>query len=82
VTSTSPEDPNPANNLATATTQVTSADLSVSKTASSDPAVPGTDLTYTLTVSNAGPTSASVVVVTDTLPTGVDVRVGLGRWLV
>ena len=70
VTSTSPEDPNPANNRTTATTQVTSADLSVTKEAS-EPAVSGSDLTYTLTVDNAGPTDALGVVLTDTLPLGV-----------
>jgi large repetitive protein len=60
---------NETNNRVTATTQVTSADLSVTKAAGA--AVPGTQLTYRLSIANAGPTAASVVVVTDTLPAGV-----------
>ena len=49
----------------------TSADLSLSKSDSADPAVAGTNLTYTVEVSNAGPSDAQGVVVTDTLPAGV-----------
>ncbi len=44
------------------------ADLSISSTASADPVVAGEGLTYTLVVSNQGPSDASGVVVTDTLP--------------
>lgn len=47
------------------------ADLSISKTASSDPVVAGTLLTYTISVNNAGPTAATNIVVTDTLPAEV-----------
>ena len=47
------------------------ADLSVTKTDSPDPATAGEQLTYTLTVANAGPDAAGGVVVTDTLPVGV-----------
>ncbi len=65
-------DPTPGNNSATATTTVTglSADLSLTKTDSPDPVTAGTDLTYTITVNNAGPDSASSVSVSDTLPAG------------
>ncbi len=62
---------NTANDTATAATTVTtSADLSIGKTASPDPIVPGQSLTYLLTVANAGPSDAQTVVVTDTLPAG------------
>jgi uncharacterized delta-60 repeat protein/uncharacterized repeat protein (TIGR01451 family) len=44
------------------------ADVSVSQTDSPDPIVTGTNLTYTITVSNAGPVAATDVVVSDTLP--------------
>ena len=48
-----------------------SADLSILKSDSLDPVAVSTPLTYTLSVSNAGPNAAAVVVVTDTLPVGV-----------
>jgi uncharacterized repeat protein (TIGR01451 family) len=51
-----------------ATFRFPSADLSVTVSASSSSVVTGTSVTYTLTVSNAGPTSASGVTVTDDLP--------------
>src|SRR5207249_2081920 len=47
---------------------VTSADLSVTKVDSPDPVVAGTNLTYTITLSNAGPSDAQAVALTDTLP--------------
>jgi uncharacterized repeat protein (TIGR01451 family) len=64
-------DSTPANNTATATTTVSTADadLSITKTDSPDPVTAGTNLTYTLTVNNAGPDAASTVAVSDTLPT-------------
>ena len=49
----------------------TSADLSLTKTDSPDPVGVGEDLTYTLTLTNDGPSNAQNVVVTDTLPAGV-----------
>lgn len=48
------------------------ADLRVVKSDSPDPATVGSDLTYTITVSNLGPQGATAVRLTDTLPTGVD----------
>ena len=53
------------------TTVDPAADLSLTKTDSPDPALEGEQLTYTLTVHNAGPQSATGVVLTDTLPGGV-----------
>ncbi len=47
-----------------------SADLSIAKADSADPVLPGNSLTYTVTVSNAGPSAANDVAVTDTLPAG------------
>jgi uncharacterized repeat protein (TIGR01451 family) len=48
------------------------ADLSVEKSDSKDPTPTGRSLTYTLTVTNNGPDAAFNVIVTDTLPPGVD----------
>ncbi len=65
-------DNNNSNNLATTTTLVTaSADLSITKTDSPDPVFAGANLTYILTVTNLGPSSARDVVVFDTLPNTV-----------
>ncbi len=47
------------------------ADLSITKSDSPDPVTEGNALTYTLTVSNAGPDAATSVVATDTLPASV-----------
>jgi uncharacterized repeat protein (TIGR01451 family) len=53
-----------------ATTQIGGADLHISKTALSDPAVAGRSLTYAISVSNDGPADAFNTIVTDTLPNG------------
>ena len=64
-------DPDPSNDSATETTGVLgTADLTLTKTGLSDPVVAGTDLTYQLTVSNAGPSGATSVQVTDPVPAG------------
>lgn len=47
-----------------------SADLSVAKTDSPDPVVVGTNLTYTITVTNSGPDAAPNASMSDTLPAG------------
>src|SRR5207244_8749379 len=71
VRSTQPlEDMNPANNTATASTMVQRlADLAITK---SGPvmATAGTDITYTVTVTNNGPSISSGGTLTDTLPAG------------
>jgi large repetitive protein len=65
-------DPNLSNNTSTVTTQVNrSADLALSKAATPNPVKPGNQLTYTLTVTNNGPSGATGVSIVDTLPDGV-----------
>jgi uncharacterized repeat protein (TIGR01451 family) len=55
-------DPAPGNNAASTTTTIeTSADLTMGLTDSPDPVVAGTQLTYTATVSNGGPSDAQNV---------------------
>jgi uncharacterized repeat protein (TIGR01451 family) len=52
------------------TTVTASADLSVTKSDSPDPVLAGNKVTYTITASNAGPSTAQNVTLTDTLPAG------------
>jgi uncharacterized repeat protein (TIGR01451 family) len=60
-----------ANNAATDTTGVfDSADLSIIASDSPDPVRIGTEVTYTLSVANSGPTAATEISVVDTLPVG------------
>ena len=63
-------DPNPANNSASATVTPQQADLAVFKSVSNPTPIPGTTITYTITLDNGGPDPASGVVVSDILPTG------------
>lgn len=49
----------------------TSANLSISKTASPNPGTVGANLTYRIVVTNGGPSPATNVDVTDTLPSGI-----------
>ena len=61
-----------SNDTSTAVTTVNPlADVSITKSDAPDPATAGSSLTYTLVVSNAGPSTAQGVVATDTLPAGV-----------
>ncbi len=62
-------DPNLANNSQTVTTSVaTQADLSLTKTATGGPVIVGNDITYTITVANAGPSDSQAVVMSDVVP--------------
>ena len=71
---------NPANNTASVTTQVDPLDdLSILKTASASSVKVGAFLTYTLTASNSGPSDATGVIITDTLPAGLSLRFGPER---
>lgn len=64
-------DTNPPNNTATTSTTVdTAADLSITKSDAPDPVTAGNNLVYTITVANAGPSSAASVALTDALPGG------------
>ena len=89
-------DPNPGNNSATVavTGQPTGADLSLIKTVDDPRPVVGTNVTFTVAVTNAGPELATGVTVTDLLPTGLTLvsfesgdparpyDVGTGLWTV
>jgi uncharacterized repeat protein (TIGR01451 family) len=66
--SSTTSDPNAANNSSTASTTVsTSADVMIAKTGPANAAA-GSNIVYTLTISNSGPSDASSVSVTDTIP--------------
>ena len=65
-------DPDPSDNSVTADVLVIGeADVSVTKSDSQDPVAAGAPLTYSLTVSNAGPSDAADVMLVETLPSGV-----------
>jgi uncharacterized repeat protein (TIGR01451 family) len=67
-------DPNSANNSATGHVSfVASADLALTKSSAPNPVVAGTNLTYTINVSNSGPSAATNVLVQDTLPAQISV---------
>ncbi len=65
----SASDPNSGNNSATVNVQVAdSADLSVTNAASPVPVLAGNNITYTQVVTNAGPSAAAGVTLTEALP--------------
>ncbi len=65
-------DLDPLNNTATDTaTVVSSTDMAIVKTETPNPVKQGAVLTYTLTVTNNGPSNATNVTVTDALPSAV-----------
>jgi uncharacterized repeat protein (TIGR01451 family) len=69
---TATTDPLPGNNTDTALTTVTTlADLSISKSGYPTSVIAGETLTYTILVSNTGPSNAQMVTVSDTLPLDV-----------
>ncbi|MFN0084583.1 MAG: hypothetical protein ACKVX9_04280 [Blastocatellia bacterium] len=62
-------DPNPGNNTATDTDQLTpQADLSIVKTLNTNPVTAGMPVRYTIEASNLGPSAVTGATVTDTLP--------------
>jgi uncharacterized repeat protein (TIGR01451 family) len=64
-------DPDTDNNTDSCNTNVTGDDdLHITKTDSPDPVITGNQLTYTINVSNGGPSDSTNVVVVDTLPPG------------
>jgi uncharacterized repeat protein (TIGR01451 family) len=66
-------DPNPGNESATDTTDLTaSADLSITKTDGQASATPGSSTTYTIVVSNAGPSTVIDASVTDNFAPELD----------
>jgi uncharacterized repeat protein (TIGR01451 family) len=64
-------DPNPANNTAAVTQTPQQADLSLSKSVDDPSPNVNETITYTVTLGNNGPVSATNVEVTDLLPSGV-----------
>ncbi|MBK6798619.1 MAG: DUF11 domain-containing protein [Acidobacteria bacterium] len=65
-------DPNPGNNSATDTdTPNPQADLTINKTDGVDTYTAGLSTTYTILVTNTGPSSVNNAAVVDTLPTGI-----------
>jgi uncharacterized repeat protein (TIGR01451 family) len=69
VADTTPTDPNPGNNSATATVGVAgSASLSITNAASPVPVAAAANVAYTQVVTNSGPSAATSVTLTDTLP--------------
>jgi len=69
---TATSDPNSANDAAVTTTAVVrSADLSVTKSAAPNAVAAGTQVTYTITATNAGPSDATNATISDALPGGI-----------
>ena len=79
VTTTGPPglpDPNTSNNVATTAVTVadaSQADLRLQMTASPAVVTPGTKVTYTIDIDNAGPANAPVIRLVDVLPAGVTI---------
>ena len=71
---------NSANNSATDTDTLTpQADLAITKTDGADHATPGSSTTYTIVVSNAGPSNAIGATVADTFPAALTGDLDLRR---
>jgi large repetitive protein len=70
LTYTATDGANPATPVTRTVIVVAVADLSVTSSASPSPVPAGSDLTYTITLQNAGPQPALGVALTDALPAG------------
>ncbi|HHW84988.1 MAG TPA: DUF11 domain-containing protein, partial [Chloroflexi bacterium] len=69
--SSASEEINLANNTASVpVTVLNSVTLQIAKSAAPNPATPGSDLSYTILVTNTGPSDATNVTLSDTLPVG------------
>ena len=68
-------DPDPADNTAAATETPQQADLAVTKTVNNPAPNVGDTVTFTITVTNLGPDTATNVTLHDILPAGVVLRV-------
>ncbi|GAB3061284.1 hypothetical protein GCM10027053_24450 [Intrasporangium mesophilum] len=80
VVSSATADPNNADNRVSVPTNVTAqADLRVTKADSPDPVLAGNLLTWTITATNGGPSTATSVLLTDTLPAGVTFVAGVNN---
>jgi uncharacterized repeat protein (TIGR01451 family) len=64
-------DPNPADNVGTVSIPATRADLSLTKTASTATPQYGDNVSFTITLQNAGPDTANAIVVREALPAGL-----------
>jgi uncharacterized repeat protein (TIGR01451 family) len=72
VVSTSDSDPTSSNSAGTSgSVVIATADLSITKTTAATQATTGSTITYTITVTNNGPDTATSVVVSDNLPAGL-----------
>jgi uncharacterized repeat protein (TIGR01451 family) len=70
--SSATQDPNSANNTDIVCNQIQYiTDLSITKTHSPAAPTPGSNVTYTITVTNAGPSTSTGVTIADTLPAGL-----------
>jgi uncharacterized repeat protein (TIGR01451 family) len=68
---TTTTDPTPGNNSSTANTNaMVAADLAITKTPGAPSVTPGGTITYTIGVTNNGPSAATNVTITDALPAG------------
>jgi LPXTG-site transpeptidase (sortase) family protein len=85
-----PTDVNTSNNTADNPTTLVGADLAVNKTVTPSSPSTGSVITYTITLNNNGPSQATGIVLTDTLPAGITLRTPTpasynpsnGRWSV
>jgi uncharacterized repeat protein (TIGR01451 family) len=72
-------DPNPGNNVSSVTVQIQppTADLAVNKTGTPNPVVAGQKETYTITVTNNGPSNATGVVAQDAWSAATGIKGGI-----